>query len=77
MRAIARSGHHRSCVPVESLEEAKVPRVHLNYFFMSRGDEEASNNPLLVPADERPGSRYARAVGIKGLREAGSMDWLV
>ena len=40
-------------------------------------DEEASKNPLLVMADERSGSRYASAVGIKGLGEAGSMDWLV
>ena len=49
----------------------------MDYFFMCRGDEEASNKPLVVMADERPGSRYARAVGIKGLGEAGSMDWLV
>ena len=28
-------------------------------------------------ADERSGPRYARAVGIKGLGEVGSMDWLV
>ena len=44
---------------------------------MCREDEEASKNPLLVMADERLGSRYARAVGIKGLGKAGSMDWLV
>ena len=49
----------------------------MDYFFMCREDEEASKNPLLVIADERSGSRYARAVGIKGLGEAGSMDWLV
>ena len=28
-------------------------------------------------ADESSGTRYARAVGIKGLGEPGSMDWLV
>ena len=28
-------------------------------------------------ADERSGSRYARAVGIKGLGEANSTDWLI
>ena len=49
----------------------------MDYFFMCREDEEASKNPLLVFAYERPGSRYARAVGIKGLGVAGSMDWLV
>ena len=39
-------------MPEEPLEEAKVPRVHFDYFFMSREDEEASKNPLLVMADE-------------------------
>ncbi len=28
-------------------------------------------------ADERSGSRYARAVGCKGTGEDGSMDWLI
>ena len=77
VRARARNGHHRSSTPVEPLEEIKVPRVHMDYFFMCREDEEASKNPLLVIADERSGSRYARAVGIKGLGDAGPMDWLV
>ena len=53
-----------------------MPRVHLDYSFMSRGDEEACKNPLLAMADERSGSRYARAVGVKGLGEANSMDGL-
>ena len=49
----------------------------MDYFFMRRVDEEASKKPLLVIADERSGLRYARAVGIKGLGEAGPMGWLV
>ena len=49
----------------------------MDYFFMSREDEGASKNPLLVVADERTGSQYVRAVGVKGLGEANSMDWLV
>ena len=64
-------------MPEEPLEEVKVPRAHFDYFFMSREDEEASKNPLLVLADESSGPRYARAVGVKGLGEAGSMDWLI
>ena len=44
---------------------------------MSREDEEACKNPLLVMADERSGSRYARAVGVKGLGEVDSMGWLI
>ena len=75
VKARARNGHHRSSTPIEPLEEIKVPKVHMDYFLMCREDEEASKNPLLVIADERSG--YARAVGIKGLDEAGSMDWLV
>ena len=77
VRARARNGHHRSSTPVEPLEEVKVPRVHMDYFLMCREDEEGLKNPLLVIADERSGSRYARAVGIKVLGEAGPMDWLV
>ena len=49
----------------------------LRLLSMSREDEEACKNPLLVMADERSGSRYARAVGVKGLGEANSMDWLI
>ena len=55
----------------------KVPRVHMDYFFMSREDEEASKNPLLVVADERSGSKYVRAVGHKGVGDDGSIDWLI
>ena len=40
-------------------------------------DEEAATNSLFVVDDERTGSRYARAVGHKGVRDDGSMDWLI
>lgn len=61
VRARARNGHRRSRVPEEPLEEVKAPRVRFDYFFMSREDEEASKNPLMVMVDERSGSRHARA----------------
>ena len=54
-----------------------MPRVHMDYFSMSREDEAASRNPLLVVVDERSGSRYARLVGQKGLGSDGEMDWLI
>ena len=41
VRARARNGHHKSRAPVEPLEEIKAPGVHLDYFVMSREDEEA------------------------------------
>ena len=73
----ARNSHHGRKVKDDELEEVKVPRVHLDYFFMSKGDEAASTNPLLVMEDERSGSRFARATGCKGLGEGGSMGWLI
>ena len=62
VRARARNGHHRRQTPEEPLEEVKAPRGRFDYFVMTREGEEASKNPLLVMADERSGSRYARAV---------------
>ena len=47
------------------------------YFFMSQDDEKASENPLLLMADETGGNRYMRAVGRKGLGENNEMDWLI
>ena len=77
VKSRARNSPHRNCVQPDPLEERKVPRVHMDYFFMSREDEKASKNPLIVVADERSGSRYARAVSCKGLGEGGEMDWLI
>jgi len=58
-------------------EDVEVPRVSMDYFFMSKEDEAASKNPLLVAIDEQTGEKYARAVGRKGLGADGEMDWLV
>jgi hypothetical protein len=33
-------------------EETKVPRVSFDYFFMSKADEEAKENPILAMVDE-------------------------
>ena len=43
-----------------------VPRIALDYFFMSSADEAASSNPLLIMLDESTGEKWARAVGQKG-----------
>ena len=40
-------------MPEEPVEEVKAPRVHMDYFFMGAEDEEASENPLFVDADEK------------------------
>ena len=67
-------GHRKSN---EDKSEATVPRVSMDYFFMSTKDERASDNPLIVMVDETTGEKYARAVGRKGLGTDGEMDWLI
>ena len=58
-------------------EENAVPKISMDYFFMSTKDEEAKENPLIVMMDEETGEKYARAVGHKGVGTAGERDWLV
>ena len=74
VKSRVRNAPPKGCVEDDPLKEIKVPRAHLDYFFMSRDDENASKNPLLVMTDERTGSRYARVVGYKGIGENGSLD---
>ena len=61
----------------EEQKKGDVPRISMDYFFMSTVDERASSNPILVMVDETTGEKYARAVGQKGLGQEGEMDWLV
>ena len=77
VKSRARNAHHRKRVEKDPLDEVKVARVHMDYFFMFREDESASSNPLFVMADEKSGARYARAVGKKGLGIGDEMDWLI
>ena len=65
------------CAGVKEEEELKVPKISMDYFFMSDKDEKASENPLLVVLDESTGTKYARAVGQKGLGSENELDWLV
>ena len=44
---------------------------------MSREEEKAPGNPLLVMADEEDGSKYARAVRQEGLGDGQEVSWLV
>ena len=53
VRSRARNAHHRKRAPDDPLEEVILPRVHMDYSFMSREHESASNNPLFVMADEK------------------------
>ncbi len=58
-------------------EDEAVPKISMDYFFMSKKDEEAKENPLIVMMDEETGEKYARAVGHKGVGTAGERDWLI
>ena len=49
----------------------------MDYYFMSKKDEEAKENPIMGMVDEQTGEKYARAVGNKGLGNPGDMDWLI
>ena len=60
-----------------AVEGEKVPRISMDYFFMSTKDEEAKDSPIIGMIDEATGEKCARAVGKKGLGESGEMDWLV
>ena len=57
--------------------QSKVPRVSMDYFFMSKADDEAKLNPILAMVDEATGERYTRAVGRKGVGTSGEVDWLI
>ena len=49
----------------------------MDYFFLSKEDEKAHKNPIMVMTDEETGEKYARAVGQKGLGDNHEMDWLI
>ena len=61
----------------EEDEATKVPRVSMDYVFMSQEDEEAKENPVFVVLNEATNERYARATGKKGVGTEGVMEWLV
>ncbi len=77
VKSRARNAHHRKKLAPDPLEEVKVAREHMDYFFMSSEYESASSKPLFVMAAEKSGARYARAAGKKGLGVADEMDWLI
>ena len=58
--------HKRKVVDAEA-ELEKIPRMVLNYHFMSTRDAENGDNRVLAMKDESTGNRYLRAVGQKGV----------
>ena len=49
----------------------------MDYFYMSKEDEEEKNNPVLVARNESTNEKYARAAGQKGIGTEGAVQWLV
>ena len=67
---------HKKVSEVED-EEMKVPRVSMDYFYLSQKDEDAKENPVLVVVNEKTGEKFARAAGRKGVGEGKERDWLI
>ena len=70
------TGHYRNAGDDDD-KDAGVPRMAMDYFFMSQEDERANSNPLIVMVDEGTGEKYARAVGHKGIGQEHETDWLI
>ena len=64
VRARGRNSPHRS--REDSAKAEGIPKVSMDYFFMSNADESAHENPLFIMIDEATGERYARMAGTKG-----------
>jgi hypothetical protein len=77
VRGRGTNAQHRIHKNEEDEEETKVPRIAMDYFFMSQKDEQAKENPVIAMIDEGTGEKYARATGRKGIGQAGEMDWLI
>ena len=60
MKGRGQNQQHRSHKDEETSE---VPRISLDYLFMSKEDERASSNPIIIMKNEGPGEIYARVVG--------------
>ena len=65
VRARGRNTGHLKNQGINKDKSNEVPRMSMDYFFMSQEDEKASANPIMVMVDERTGEKYARAVGTK------------
>ena len=75
LRARGRNAPHRT--RTEEQRERQVPKVSMDYYFMSQADVKADKNPLIVMVDESTREKYVRAVGKKGIGEENEIEWLV
>ena len=66
--------HRRKGFEADDEKDVKIPRMVLNYDFMSTRDADNGKNLVLAMKDESTGNRRLRAVGQKGVE---GMEWLV
>ncbi len=62
--ARARNAQHRSKA-ADGDEGCKVPRISMDYFFMSEIDRRASENPMLVMVNEATGGKMLGLLDVK------------
>ena len=74
---VARGRNRQHRMIKDKNAEVEVPRVAIDYFFMSYQDTHAPKNPHLVVIDEQTGEKFARATGVKGMGDDGEMTWLL
>ena len=65
-------GHKQKGGEDQSSEE--VPRISMDYFYLSQKDEKAKEFPMLVAVDESTGEKFARATGRNGVE---GQDWMI
>ena len=74
-------GRGRSCPRMTTQDnaggEGTVPKVSMDYFYMSKEEERAMANPFITMLDESSGEKFARATGQKGLGNKKELDWLI
>ena len=77
VRGRGRNSHHRKGEQAEGeQQDRQVPRISMDYHFMSKEDEDAQDNPIFVMVDDKTGAVFARACGSKGMGESGQRAWL-
>ena len=60
-RGVNKAHKKKNGKEIENEDLEKVPRVSMDYWFMSQKDEAAKTNPLIVMVNESSTERYARA----------------
>ena len=69
--------HYKQKEDKKEDELKNVPRMVMDYLYMSEEDRNAGKHPIFCMKDESTGCRFARLVARKGLGADGEVDWLI